>query len=257
MQGTNYVNFIGRYCWVAAGEHGLTAVEVTERDEPQAVIGSQLHSLAFPDDYRKHLEHGGRLEHRPRTSRQGHQRPAPAPVAQKPEVLAVQTRGEYLYAACGEGGLRVFDIAFIDDKGFSERITTAPVSPLGQKFYVPTKYATAVAAPTTHRPRPDADAPRREPRADGPRPVRLHLRGRQVRGADPGRRRHAARRQPAEQLPQARPDVQPRRPADAAPAPSPSSAPTPTSAATPAWWSSRSGRPEEPAGDGGAGRGHS
>jgi hypothetical protein len=24
MQGTNYVNFVGRYCWVAAGEHGLS-----------------------------------------------------------------------------------------------------------------------------------------------------------------------------------------------------------------------------------------
>ena len=47
----------------------------------------------------------------------------------KPEILQVQARGEYLYAACGEDGLRVFDIAFIDHKGFSERITTAPVSP--------------------------------------------------------------------------------------------------------------------------------
>src|SRR5207248_4777808 len=72
----------------------------------------------------------------------------------KTEVLDVQARGEYLYAACGEGGLRVFDIAFIDDKGFSERITTAPVSPLGQRFYVPTKYAAAVAAPTTIAPDP-------------------------------------------------------------------------------------------------------
>ena len=70
------------------------------------------------------------------------------------EILSVQNRGEYLYAACGTGGLRVFDIAFIDDKGFSERITTAPVSPLGQKFYVPTKYATFVASPTTLAPDP-------------------------------------------------------------------------------------------------------
>ena len=31
MQGTNFVNFIGRYCWVAAGDHGLSAVVVTER----------------------------------------------------------------------------------------------------------------------------------------------------------------------------------------------------------------------------------
>ena len=56
MQGTNFVNFIGRYCWVAAGDRGLAAVVVTERDEPQAVIGSSLHQLAFPDFYRKHLE---------------------------------------------------------------------------------------------------------------------------------------------------------------------------------------------------------
>ncbi len=72
----------------------------------------------------------------------------------KPEILDLQHRGEYLYAACGEGGLRVFDIAFIDDKAFSERITTAPVSPLGQRFYVRTKFATGVAAPTTIAPDP-------------------------------------------------------------------------------------------------------
>jgi len=63
MQGTNYVNFIGRYCWVASGDHGLSAVVVTERDEPQAVIGSSLHELAYPDNFRKHVENGGRLKH--------------------------------------------------------------------------------------------------------------------------------------------------------------------------------------------------
>src|SRR5258705_4364954 len=40
-------------------------------------------------------------------------------------------------------------IANIDNKGFSERMTTAPVSPIGQKFYVPTRDAVAVATPTT------------------------------------------------------------------------------------------------------------
>jgi hypothetical protein len=64
-------------------------------------------------------------------------------------VLQVQLRGEYAYVAAGEGGLRVYDVAQIDQKGFSERITTAPVSRFGQKFWVKTKYATAVAAPTT------------------------------------------------------------------------------------------------------------
>jgi hypothetical protein len=153
MHGTNYLNLMGRNCWVAAGEEGLEAVVVTEREEPQAVIGSYLHRLAFPDYYRKHVEHHRQLEH-------AHHHPAKDvgdhllhPFC-KGEVLMVQARGEYLYAACGEGGLRVFDIAFIDDKGFAERIVTAPVSPLGQQFYVPTKYCTSVAAATTMAPDP-------------------------------------------------------------------------------------------------------
>ena len=49
----------------------------------------------------------------------------------------------------GPGGFRVFDVANIDNKGFSERMVTAPVSPLGQRLYVGTKYATAVASPST------------------------------------------------------------------------------------------------------------
>jgi hypothetical protein len=153
MHGTNYLNFIGRYCWVAAGEHGFEAVEVTERDEPQAVIGSHLHGLAFPQEFCKHEERGRRLEiaHEHPGKDIGDQFFHPR---QKPEILSVQARGEYLYAACGTGGLRVFDIAFLDDKGFSERVSTAPVSPLGQRFFVDSKYATAVAAPVTTAPDP-------------------------------------------------------------------------------------------------------
>ena len=64
-------------------------------------------------------------------------------------MLDVQQRGEYVYAALGPGGFRAYDIANIDNKGFSERIVTAPVSPLGQRFYVKTKYATSVTTPTT------------------------------------------------------------------------------------------------------------
>src|SRR5205085_2036883 len=131
-------------CWVAAGDEGLAGVVVTERDEPQAVIGSSLHRLAYPDDYRKHLARGRRLEH-------AHEHPGRdiseqiAHPLRQPEVLGVQARGEYLYAACGEDGVRVFDVSMVDHKGFSERVFTAPVSPLGQKFYVRTKYAAAVA----------------------------------------------------------------------------------------------------------------
>ena len=148
MQGTGYTNLIGKFCWTAAGEEGLFAVVATETSEPQAVFGSDLHRFAYPDNYKKHAEKGGLLkdahEHPGRDIATGIGKPF-----KKSEVLMVQNRGEYLYAACGEAGVRVFDIAFIDDKAFAERITTAPVSPVGQKFYLETKYATFVAAPTT------------------------------------------------------------------------------------------------------------
>lgn len=136
MLGTNFVNFIGRFAWVAAGEHGIHAIAVTERNEPQAVIGSSLHKMAYPEEYANHVKAGGELkevyEHTTHN-----------------QALGIQVRGEYAYVANGEGGLRVYDIANIDNKGFSERITTAPVSPIGQRFYVRTKYATGVASPTT------------------------------------------------------------------------------------------------------------
>jgi hypothetical protein len=136
MQGTNFVNFIGRFAWVASGKEGIHAIVVTERDEPQAVIGSNLHRLAFPEEYNKHAQNSDILKEAYEHSPNG-------------IALNIQVRGEYAYVANGPGGLRVYDIANIDNKGFSERITTAPVSPLGQKFYVKTKYATAVASPST------------------------------------------------------------------------------------------------------------
>jgi hypothetical protein len=133
--GTNFVNFMGRYVYVASDD-ALEAVVATERSEPQAVIGSALHKIAYPNNYQKFIK-GGR-ELREAYEHKGN-----------PRVLQVQLRGEYAYVAAGEGGLRVYDVAQIDQKGFSERITTAPVSRFGQKFYVKTKYATAVAAPST------------------------------------------------------------------------------------------------------------
>jgi hypothetical protein len=135
LQGTNFVNFMGRYVYVAA-EHALEAVAVTEHNEPQAVYGSTLHGLAYKRNFDEFVSGGRELKEY--YENKG-----------RPDVLQVQVRGEYAYVAAGKGGLRVYDVAQIDHKGFSERIVTAPVSPLGQKFYVPTKYAAAVAAPST------------------------------------------------------------------------------------------------------------
>src|SRR5256886_2223430 len=135
LQGTNFVNVMGRYVYVASSD-ALEAVVATERTEPQAVIGSTLQKIAYPSNYQKFLNADRELheayEHKG-----------------NPRALQVQLRGEYAYVAAGEGGLRVYDVAQIDQKGFSERITTAPVSRVGQKFWVKTKYATAVAAPST------------------------------------------------------------------------------------------------------------
>src|SRR5262249_18239935 len=48
MQGTNLVNFFGRYVYVAEGNKGFDAVVVAEHDDPPAVLGSELHKLAYP-----------------------------------------------------------------------------------------------------------------------------------------------------------------------------------------------------------------
>jgi len=135
LQGTNFMNFMGRYVFVATGKRGFEAVAVTEHDEPPAVLGSDFQKISYPEDYAAHLRNQAELKEAYRHS--------------GAEVLDVQARGEYLYAAMGKGGLRIFDIANIDNKDISERMLTAPVSRLGQRFYLPTKYATAVATPTT------------------------------------------------------------------------------------------------------------
>ena len=62
----------------------------------------------------------------------------------------VQNRGEYLYAACGEDGVRVFDIAFIDDKALLRADHDRPgVAGRARSSTCRRKYATYVAAPTT------------------------------------------------------------------------------------------------------------
>ncbi len=142
LHGTNFVNFMGRYIYVAEGSAGFEAVPVTESDEPQAVIGSYLHKLAYPDNFAEHEQRGRIL---PRSQRG-------LELAKHhggTEIRSLQLRGEYLYTANGRDGFRVFDVANVDNKGFSEHIVTAPVSPLGQRTSVKTTYATAVALPTT------------------------------------------------------------------------------------------------------------
>lgn len=134
LQGTNFVNFIGGYALV--GEEGhVEGVNVTELDEPQAVVGSYLQRMAYPDFYRQH-------EARDRQLREAYGIDSDGP------AQCLQMRGEYVYVAEGEGGFRVYDAASLPNKGFSQRIIRAPFSPLGHDAHVPSKNATCMALPT-------------------------------------------------------------------------------------------------------------
>ncbi len=131
--GTNFVNFVGYNAWVGE-ESDIQAVRVTEWDEPQAVVGSYLHKYAYPDYYKAHLDNGRELK-----EAYGHG---------SNDARCIQLRGEYLYVAEGSRGMRVYDVASIANKGISEKIITAPVSPLGHDTHIASKDASCVALPT-------------------------------------------------------------------------------------------------------------
>jgi len=136
--GTNFVNFVGFNAWVG-GEGGVEAVNVTEWEEPQAVIGSFLHKHAYPANYAEHVERGLRLE--PVLAARGNSERGGI-------TRCLQLRGEYLLAAQGRRGTTAYDVASIANKGVSDRILDAPVSPLGQSLHIDSTDATCVALPT-------------------------------------------------------------------------------------------------------------
>ena len=157
LNGTNFVNFVGLHAWVGL-EDGFEAVRVTEWDEPQAVLGSYLQRFAYPDYWRMHVERNKReLVNwtRGKTfdgAKSGETHPLEEfrNIVQATDgaVRCLQHRGEYMFLAEGKGGFRVYDIANIGNKGTSERIVTAPFSPLGHDARVDTRNATCMALPT-------------------------------------------------------------------------------------------------------------
>ena len=135
MQGTNLVNFMGRYVYVAEGSKGFDAVTVAEHDDPPAMFGSDLQKMVYSDDYEKLEKHHGEIARSRSSCRQ--------------RVWTCSCAASICTRRMGKGGFRVYDVANIDNKNFSEKMITAPVSPLGQRFYVKTKNATAVGSPST------------------------------------------------------------------------------------------------------------
>ncbi len=140
LHGTNFVNFMGFNAWVG-GENSFEAVRVTEWEEPQAVIGSFLHKYAYPDWFREH-------EERDRKLYESYDQPS-GPVG------CLQLRGEYMIVAEGPRGTQAYDVASIANKGFSDRIITAPFGRAGHDTFIASKNATCVAYPTTQPIHPD------------------------------------------------------------------------------------------------------
>jgi hypothetical protein len=71
----------------------------------------------------------------------------------------LQLRGEYMFVAEGKGGFRAYDVASIANKGVSERILTAPFSPLGHNTQVKTTNATCMALATNQPVAPQRNTP--------------------------------------------------------------------------------------------------
>ena len=132
--GTQFINFAGLNA-VVGTEKGISTVQVTEYDEPQAVIGSYLHRYAYPKWFAEH-------QARSRVLREASHLAGDV-------AGCVQMRGEYIYAAEGKRGFRVIDAASIANKGYSQKIVSAPYSPLGQNNRIASRNATCVALATT------------------------------------------------------------------------------------------------------------
>ncbi|MEA3009519.1 MAG: hypothetical protein QOJ91_1211 [Sphingomonadales bacterium] len=148
LQGTNFTNFIGLNAFVGL-DGAFEAVRVTEWDEPQAVIGSYLQRFAYPEYWRLHTDRNKReLVDWTRGGEGSREQFANIVQGTSGTVGCLQQRGEYMFVAEGKGGLRIYDVASIANKGMSERIVTAPFSPLGQDMNVGAADATCVALPT-------------------------------------------------------------------------------------------------------------
>jgi hypothetical protein len=128
MLGSNQVNAMGRYIYVAGGGDGVSAIAVTEREMPQAVYGSHLHSIAYPANFAAHRANGQRLKESVRHGTRANQ---------------VQLYGEYLLLASGGDGFRVLDVANVGNKDFAQRIVSAPFR--SQRMQVDTANATGFA----------------------------------------------------------------------------------------------------------------
>lgn len=166
--GTNFVNFVGLNAWTGL-EGGFEAIRVTEWDEPQAVIGSYLQKYAYPDYWKLHVDQNKRelrnwvrgkyFDKKASGETQAVEEFRNVVKGTAGRVGCLQLRGEYMYVAEGKGGFRVYDVASIANKGFSEPIVSGPFSKLGHDAGIRTKNATCMALATNQPVNPLRNTP--------------------------------------------------------------------------------------------------
>ncbi len=230
LQGTNFVNFVGFNAWVGE-ERRVSAVQVTEWEEPQAVIGSYLHRYAYPDWYARHQTRDRRL-------------PTIATHGTQGAARCLQLRGEYLFVAEGAGGMRVVrrrqhreQGRLAEDRhGAVLAVRAGCARPVGERHV---RRAADEPADRAHAQpgRPDAGD---EPGAAVPSDLQLCGDHRRRRGADSHQRQHVRRRRAAEQFHLARGHVESGRDSEGRPPHRRSAGTSPTSPRTRASSSSTS-----------------
>jgi hypothetical protein len=148
---------VGMHAWVGL-DHGIEAVRVTEWNEPQAVFGSYLQKYAYPDYYRLHVERNGcqlidwvrgaPFDKKGRGETTSAEQMTNPTHATGGAARCIQLRGEYVYVAEGKGGFRVYDVASVANKDISQKIISAPFSPVGDNTHVASRNATCMALAT-------------------------------------------------------------------------------------------------------------
>src|SRR5436190_1227807 len=111
--GTETVNFFKRYAYVNEGKNGFDAIVWTKQDEPQATLNNHLHKLAYPDNFKKHIEENKSV------LKETHHHHAK-------EILDLTLRSKYLYTTNDANNFKMFDITNINQKSFPEHIVSAP-----------------------------------------------------------------------------------------------------------------------------------
>jgi len=124
---------MGYHAHVAVGDGGFEAVQATEWDEPQAVIATFINMRILGGT--KSIFRGEELETAHHHDAEGG------------PINSIQLRGEYLYTTL-EKAARVYDVANVANKGFSERMSNRPFHPLTRHSCL-FENATSFALPTT------------------------------------------------------------------------------------------------------------